>query len=174
MTEQQQKQLALETYDLVVKRLHARRPNLEVEKHDKDPAFIPKGKGKDVMRVRVFPKKRLPKHFWNVDACFYEIGVGPYEGRAFCLGGVQFFQYAKQQRCGGGSYETAIESILRSLLPTAPKGFFFEPPSIERKFHFEKQYSGKDYGPGVLFPCKDAANDLAWLIEQSLPKFFSL
>jgi hypothetical protein len=174
MNEQQQRALALETYDLLLQELKG--TGIQVERHPKDPEFIAKSAGKDVMRirVRVFPVERLPKGFWNAAACFYEIGVGPYEGRALCLGGVQFFQYAKQQRTGRCKYTQAVEKILKALVPKAPAGFALEPPTADGKFHFENKYWAKDYGSGVMFPCEDAARDLAWLIEHSLPKFSAL
>jgi hypothetical protein len=174
MTKAQQTQLAQDTYDLLLKDLKRIDPSIELKKNAKDPAFVPKAVCKDVMRIRIFPRVRQPADFWDTKACFYEIGVGPYQGTALCLGGVQFFQYANQKRCGGGRHTAQVQKILKRMLTKAPKGFSLALPAVDGKFHFEKRYSGKDYGRGVMFPCADAAADLAWLIANSLPQFSAL
>lgn len=178
MTLEQQKDLARETYELFLQVLGKKNPDIEIVKPPSDPALIPKDNCKDVMRIRVLPKKKLPTGFWGVSGCFYEIGVGRYapllgDSSSLCLGGVQFFQYPQQERYGGGQYETDVKVILKKLLAIAPKGFSLRAPETDGKFHFQKRYVASEH-KGVLFPCNQAAEDLAWLVSESIPQFWAI
>jgi hypothetical protein len=173
MTAQQQKDLANKTFELLQGILAKLNPGLEVTSVPKDPAFIPKDRCKDVMRIRVLPKAKIPSGFWSTHGCFYEIGVGPYF--PLCLGGVQFFQYSQQQQCGS-RYAAEVGQILKQLQSLAPRGFLLGPTS-DGKFHFQRRYMASEFKGRkqvMLFPCAQAAADLAWLIAESAPRFATL
>ena len=55
------------------------------------------------------------------------------------------------------------------VLQQPAKGFILgEPDKDQTFFNFEKHYLEKTF---PCFPCETAAEDLEWLIQETLPKF---
>lgn len=162
---------ALATYDLTLQKLAPSLPR-SVKKPVKDPQFSGKT-GDAIAKIRLLPLDRAPKSFWSSSWCFYEIGVGRYEiGRAN-FGGVQFVMYPNSKQCGSGRYLPGVTAILKSLKAGPRKGFFLNlsggrsGAAILCGFHY-------CLGEFREFPVETAADDLAWLIQQTLGKFAAL
>lgn len=163
--------LAANTFDRTLERLKSL-GSLSLKKPSSDPEDFSKG-GSRIAKIRVLPNRKdsAPLQFWSSKNCFYEIGVGVYRGRANCLGAVQFMMYPNYKACGNGRYTAGVREILSKLQPASKENFFlhFMVPPIEDAILCGFQYS---VNPGqTTFPVEQAAQDLAWLIQETLPKF---
>jgi hypothetical protein len=163
--------IAIETYDLTLSNLSPTLPDA-VRRPPKDPHHFKKEET-DIVKTRLLPTERAPASFWSATWCFYEIGIGSYGiGRAN-FGGVQFVMFPDNQVCGGGAYRRGVTGVLDGLNPGRRRGFFCEP-------------NGGSTGAAILcgfryclgafteFPMETAADDLAWLIKNTLRQFAAL
>ena len=141
--------------------------------HSQDPKRLKKKGIVDIMRIRILPVRKQPASFWNSTWCFYEIAVGSLDGSALCLGGVQFVQFSNNPRCGDCKWLLPVTAIIRDLQAKRPKDFITEfqaDPTTPRPL-ISARYHAK---PHKFFPPALAAEHLAWLIEESLPRFEAL
>ena len=164
-------ELAIETYNLTLGQLP---PSLSgtTGKVSSDPQSIPfKKSGGSIIRIRLLPIDRsTPSTFWDTRWCFYEIGVGTYEGDHNCLGRVQFVMYPDNLKCGSGRHRGAVTQILSKLSAPAGGSYFFDPLGGPKQAAL---LSGFQYRtpPQTSFSPEVAARDLAWLIVETLPRF---
>jgi len=139
--------------------------NLVIPKND--PAPFKKG-ATDIMRLRILPRQKTPLNFWSASWCFYELGVGLYDG-SLNVGGLQFVQFPFQKMCGSGSYWRPVIGVLDSLKDGRAGGFQLLPasgrgsPTLYQRF-----YRNRDF---PRFPVAETAQDLAWLVQKTLPQF---
>ena len=161
------KQTALQVFDAAIALLPSTMAK-EVMANRSDPKPLKKG-NTNIMRLRMLPQQKAPILFWNSAWCFYEIGVGTYsprDGEGLNCGGIQFFQNPNMKVCGTGIYRRQVTEIISALAKARP-GFVagLDPAG---KIHFGRRYLVKDFRD---FPVTVAGEDLAWLIEQTLPRF---
>ena len=170
MDDQQAAALATDTWTkclaLLPKNLAA---NLNI--HSSDPKRLRKKGTLDIMRVRILPVQKAPVSFWSSAWCFYQIGIGTYDGSALCLGGVDFVQFSGQKVCGAGHWFKPVKDILAKLEAARPNVFSVDPRTDIQCAIIGARYRAK---PHKYFPVDLAAADLAWLIKQSLPRFEAL
>ena len=166
MTSPDLKSLALETWDECCRLLpQSLAENLVVP--NADPEVFKKG-ATDIMRLRVLPKRKAPLNFWSTSWCFYEIGIGTYDG-TLNVGGVQFVQFPFQKVCGSSRYWRQVINVLESLKDGRVGEFQMLPstgpgtPTLYQRF-----YRNRDF---PLFPVTEAAQDLSWLLQKTLPQF---
>jgi hypothetical protein len=128
-----------------------------------DPAPLKK-KNSDILRMRVLPIERSPLNFWSATWCFYEVGLGMYGGKP-TTGGVSFVQFPLQRACGDSRYLQPVISILQDVQKNATEfALTTAPPSTQ----LQRVYRLKEF---PYFSVEQAAKDLAWLIEKTLPAF---
>jgi len=173
MNQLSQREVALATFDECLKIL----PSILQEaiySPATDPRAIKKG-DTDILSLRIFPKHKSPIRFWSSQWCFYEIGVGHYEahtGEGLNLGGISFVQFPFNERCGKGAYQSATLEILRRLQGEKPSEFSLTEARHDKQATiFQRRYFITTH---KTFPISVAANDLAWLIQKSLPQFQAL
>lgn len=165
------KNIALETWDLCRGMLPPHIvENLTVPPSDPQPL---KKKDADIMRLRILPKRKHPVQFWSSSWCFYEIGVGSYgrgNGTGLNIGGISFVQFPNQKACGEGRYLRSVSDIVRGLQRQRNTEFEVvvagEAGAVSTQLF--RRYMTKS---SPQFPVQIAAEDLAWLIQHSLPKF---
>ncbi len=127
----------------------------------------------DVMHFRIRPKSSRPKAFWSASGCHYQMCVGPDGSGHVC--GVNFTHATRQKATGSGQYLPAVLKILKDLNP--PPNTFGEP---QKKGRDGSEYLVYEcgYRPSIkdhlYIPIDQAAKDLAWLIESTLPKFLAI
>jgi hypothetical protein len=165
--------IALETWDLCNQLL----PNecgWTVAPHPKDPSLLQKkGHAPFVTQLRILPEPKQPVRFWSSSWCFYQILVGPADAGTN-LGGIQFLQFSGQDACGGGLWRKPVAAILRELQTRRPAEFSITElndkgaikPQLCTRYRMSSQCK--------TFPVEQAAADLAWLIQESLPRFQAL
>jgi hypothetical protein len=137
------------------------------------PKRLKKYKGRiNIMRIRMLPLKTAGK-FWDKRLCFYEIGVGIYEGNPNILGGISFLQFSGRQECGAGKHWQRVSEILHRTRSGRTTDFFLGVVSGkgERMPHLGRRYFKKR---NKSLPTRTAAADLAWLIKETLPQFQAL
>jgi hypothetical protein len=124
-----------------------------------------------IARLRIVPDTKAPPYFWSRAKCFYELGVGKYDGSASVLGRVAFLQFTNQKVCGCGHYSRPVSEILKTLAQERPQDFAFSDrsPDAAPMPMLARLYRA---GPTLPFFSPNlAAQDLAWLISETLPKF---
>lgn len=131
-----------------------------------DPAPLKK-QDTNILRLRVLPVRKVPEGFWNASWCFYEVGLGVYSGK-LTVGGVMFVQFPFQTACGNSRYWRPVISILQKLQQASPVFELTCASDNQRSTLFQRAYRNKDF---PFFPVKQAAQDLAWLIQETLPTF---
>lgn len=133
----------------------------------------PHPKNASLFRLRILPRKKQPKNFWSSTWCFYEIVVGsssPRDGSGLNVGSVHFIQFVNQKACGGGHYTVPTLEIFKKV-QVAHGQFRLNPPGADRVFTaFVRRYPISFRA----FPIDEAANDLALMIAETLPKFRQL
>lgn len=173
MKNSESQRIALQTWEACRKQL-PQGCDWSVAPHPKDPLPLnKKGNAPFVTRLRILPEPRQPSRFWSSSWCFYEILVGPIDGGTN-LGGIQFLQFSNQNACGAGAWHDPVMEILRNLHARRPKDFLLtevndkgvRKPQLCTRYRMSPQCKS--------FPVKQAASDMAWLIENSLPKFHAL
>jgi hypothetical protein len=172
MNDQQRADLAMDTW----LKCRVLLPTLLVKNlapHSDDPKPLKKKGTLDIMRIRLLPIQMKPAKFWNSSWCFYEIAVGSLGGSFLCLGGVQFLQCSGQQSCGGGKWTGPVTTIIHDLHALRPNDFIkdFQADNSADRPLLSARYHAK---PFKNFPVQRAAEDLAWLIQESLPRFEAL
>jgi len=127
---------------------------------------------KNVARLRVLPRRKLPPTFWSSTSCFFEITIGIRSTTALVHGTVAFFQYPNKKACGSGRYYRPTIEILRSAEGRRPE-FHLDPTGGEKGAYiiFERGYAVKEFS---AFPAVHAGEDLAWLITETLPRIQAL
>ena len=161
------KQTALQVFDAAIALLPSTMAK-EVLANHSDPKPLQKG-DTDIMRLRILPRQKAPIKFWNSAWCFYEIGIGTYSprnGEGLNLGGIQFFQNPNMEVCGAGKYRRQATEIISALAKLRP--CFVAGLDPMGKIHFGRRYMVKDFRD---FPVAVAGEDLAWLIQKTLPRF---
>jgi hypothetical protein len=139
----------------------------------RDPQPFKKG-GTNIVRLRILPQKKVPARFWDNTWCFYELGVGSYDNSALVLGGVAFLQFSDQQVCGDGLHQSAVRQILEHAHRQRANDFQLGDSSGGGA---TMPFLGRRYRANPaqkFFPVELAANDLAWLINVTLPEFQKL
>jgi hypothetical protein len=132
-----------------------------------DPSPLKK-KQNDIVRIRVLPRKKSPVSFWNSTWCFYQLGLGVYGG-ALTVGGVSFVQFPFQDKTGDGHYCRSVIEIIQRLGAGKGSSFQLTPASGPgTATSYKRLYGNRDF---PFFPVEQAANDLSWLIANTLPAF---
>ena len=145
-----------------------------IERHPDDPAIPDKKSDRlGIVRVRLLPIKKQPSKFWSANWCFYEIGVGKYDGDGLCLGGVQFLQFAGNDPDGRARWTPHVTAMLKEIEDTNTLGSRFSPRNSSGVV--TSQIATRYRPPNhKYFPVSQAAADLAWLITATLPRFQAL
>lgn len=160
--------IAVKTWEQCVHTLPTSlKTSLEIQSPD-PKRFKKYGDSLDIMRLRLLPVKRAPKSFWSPKFCYYEIGIGPYDG-GLCLGGVQWIQFPNQKVCGANQWLPQVQSILNATNQKRPE--FQIHSGIPELTAIQQFYYAK---PHKFFPSELAGKDLAWLIEETFPAFVAL
>jgi hypothetical protein len=142
--------------------------NIQYARNDPQPF---KKQNTDIIRMRILPRKKAPVSFWSSTWCFYELGVGVYDG-ALTVGGVLFVQFPYQKVCGRGSYATPVADILRALGTGKESAFECHIPSGPGDCTtYKRLYRCKQF---PIFSVDQATEDLCWLVSNTLPKFEAL
>ncbi|MBN8246208.1 MAG: hypothetical protein J0L84_02050 [Verrucomicrobia bacterium] len=178
--------LLQQIHDSVEQRLpRSLRAKLEWEK--KGPRSVSKKGCGDILRLGLLPPTpRHPRGFWDPSWACYEVSVGRYDPlvEPNIMAGsppiaaqaeVQFYHASHQKGLGSGHYLKQVERILRDLQILRPAHWTFIPAGGQDSSHvvqfLKRRYSLAEMagdGPQV------AADDLIWLIENTLPKFQAL
>ena len=136
-----------------------------------DPSPLTKYNGRlRIMRLRVVASPMQPENFWSPIWCFYEIGIGVYEDNPRGFGAVKFLQFSDNQLCGHGHYHDEVCQILKRAENQRPRVFKGGSTSGGggRMPHLTANYAKNS---DEEFPIAKAAGHLAWLIEETFPRF---
>jgi hypothetical protein len=127
---------------------------------------------KSPMRLRLRPKKRAPSNFWG-GWTWYEMNIGHMRkaGMGLNLGDVAFIQSPEQLASGGGAYARATIEILRSAQKELGDSFAVGLPAEKGKV----VSLSRTYPVSMKsFPVETAGQDLARIIERTLPAILRL
>jgi len=140
---------------------------------DPSPLFKP-NRRLDIVHIRLLPESqhRLPRNFWSVGNCYYQIYHG-YGWDQMELGAVLFYQSIYHKACGNGFYFDAVEQILNEVKLKRPKDLVFVTPRDGENefFVLKRPFKALNYRS---FPRDEVAKDLIWLINETFPKFRKL
>ena len=137
----------------------------------------------DIHRIRLLPVRKLPSHFWSSTWCFYEISAGAFgelppgslvarRGQVLPVAQIQFFQAPNQKAFGSGHYRTPVERILRTVQAQRPDNWTFTPARpLSSDQGWAYQHLIRRYPASEL---ESVADDLIWLIEQTLDQFAAM
>jgi hypothetical protein len=147
-----------------------------------------KREGSDVMRMRFLPPvgNLGPVKFWG-DWCHYAVSAGlhptfPFDRNRRFEWEISFFHSPGNLNCRKGFYEKQVTRILQDTEKKRPTEFFVVrrgdpgPRGYNRKrgwpyIHIYKRYYIDQF---PVFSPRRIADDLAWLVKETYPKFTAL